>query len=111
MISAANAATLLNAIDTGRATSQAGLASRVAHMDEKQVDAVAQNFESMFVGQMLEQMAGDSLGSEAFGDAETNDVYKGMMMDEYGKVIARAGGIGIAPYIKKELLKLQEVPL
>jgi hypothetical protein len=30
-------------------------------------------------------------------------------MNEYGKSMAKAGGIGIAEQVKKELLKLQEV--
>ncbi len=55
----------------------------------------------MFVGQMMDQMFGDSIGSEAFGDSETGEIYKSMMMDAYGKEIAKAGGIGIADYIKQ----------
>jgi peptidoglycan hydrolase FlgJ len=113
MISAGNAATLLNTIHTSASPSgilpDAGMAGRVKDMNDAQIDAVAKNFESMFVSQMLEQMAGDSLGSEAFGDSETNDIYKGLVMEEYGKIIARSGGIGIAPYVKSELLKLQEM--
>lgn len=78
-------------------------------MTVDKADAVSKDFESMFVSQMLEQMFGDSSGEEAFGGSETNDVYKGLLMDQYGKLIARAGGIGIAPYVKQELLKQQEV--
>ena len=74
-----------------------------------QIDATAKDFESMFISQMLEQMFGDSQGSDAFGDEETSEVYKGLMVEEYGKQIAKAGGIGIASYVKTELLKLQEI--
>jgi len=94
-------------------SSSAGLAAmpsaaQVKSMSTDQVDKVSKDFESMFVSQMLEQMFGESEGDEAFGNSETGDVYKGLMMDEYGKQISRAGGIGIADYVKKELLKLQE---
>lgn len=82
---------------------------RAGKMNDAQVEKTAKDFESMFVSQMLEQMFGDSVGSELFGDAETNEVYKGLMMAEYGKEIAQAGGIGIADYVKRELLKTQEV--
>lgn len=84
-------------------------AGTVKKMDSAQIDQAAQDFESMFIGQMMEQMFGESLGDELFGDQETNDVYKGLMMEEYGKQITRAGGIGIADYVKRELLKLQEI--
>ena len=55
------------------------------------------------------EMFGDSEGDEAFGSKDTSDIYKSMLMDQYGKSIARAGGIGIAAYVKQELLKQQEV--
>jgi flagellar protein FlgJ len=82
---------------------------QVGHMSNDQIDKVANDFESMFIGQMLEPMfEGDSIGESAFGDSTSGDVYKSLMMDEYGKQITRAGGIGIADFVKKELLKLQE---
>lgn len=82
--------------------------------------AVATEFESLFISQMLEHMmSGDSLGESMFGSAETDDIYKGMMVDQYSKAITRAGGIGIAQHIERsllersqtqaELLKTQEV--
>jgi peptidoglycan hydrolase FlgJ len=80
----------------------------VGNMSGDQIDKVAKDFESMFIGQMLEPMFGDTEGSDAFGSSESSDVYKGLLTDEYGKQIARAGGIGIADFVKKELLKLQE---
>jgi Rod binding domain-containing protein len=82
---------------------------QVGDMSNAQMDKVAKDFESMFIGEMLQPMFGDTEGSDAFGSAESNDVYKGLLMDEYGKQITRAGGIGVADFVKKELLKLQEV--
>ena len=78
-------------------------------MTADQAEVAAHDFESMFIAQMLEQMFGDSIGEEAFGDSDSNQVYKGLMLDAYGKEIAKSGGIGIADYVKKELLKLQEI--
>lgn len=85
-----------------------GVAAK-AKMNPEQIDKAAKDFESLFVSQMLESMFGESLGEEAFGSEDTNEVYKGLMMQEYGKIIAASGGIGIAPYVKSTLLKLQEV--
>jgi hypothetical protein len=31
------------------------------------------------------------------------------MIDEYGKLISRSGGLGIADQVKREMLKIQEV--
>ena len=54
-------------------------------------------------------MFGESGGDSAFASGETDDVYKSLMVQEYGKVIVQSGGIGIADYIKRELLKQQEI--
>lgn len=108
MISAANAAVLLNkAMDVE--TPMIPLKASGKAMDKAQAEKLGQDFESMFVAQMLEQMFGESLGTEAFGDEETSEIYKGLMMDAYGKEISKAGGIGIAAYVQRELLKTQEV--
>ena len=85
-----------------------GMFGNVGAMSTGQIDAVSKDFESMFISQMTEQMFGDSQGSEAFGNEESSSVYQSMMADEYGKQISRSGGIGIADYVKQELLKLQE---
>jgi len=76
---------------------------------------VAKDFESLFVSQMLEHMfSGDSMGESLFGNGETDEIYKSMMVGEYAKAIVKSGGIGIAGYIERSLneralLKAQEV--
>jgi len=77
-------------------------------MSAEKIDATAKDFESLFVSQMVENMFGESSGDSAFGSSETDDIYKGMMTQEYGKIITKSGGIGIADYVKRELLQMQE---
>lgn len=102
-----------NSIDvsqtSGSSLSSAIKGGKYANMTPDKAEAAAKDFETMFVTQMLEQMFGESSGEEAFGNSETNDIYKSLLMDQYGKLISRAGGIGIASYVKQELLKQQEV--
>ena len=75
----------------------------------KNVDQVASDFEAVFLTQMMQQMfAGEELTS-FFGGGTAGEVYKSYLLNEYGKSIAKAGGIGIAEQVKKELLKLQEL--
>jgi len=107
---------MINAIDTSTVSvldtptaAFAGLQSRAASMNMDQINKTSQDFEAVFIGQMVQQMFGESVGNEAFGSEETSDIYKSMMMNEFGKQIAKSGGIGIADTIKKELLKLQEI--
>jgi len=72
------------------------------------VDAVSKDFEAVFLSQMMNAMfSGDDL-TNFFGGGTAGDVYKGYMLNELGKSMAQAGGIGIADIVKKELLSLQE---
>lgn len=64
---------------------------------------VAKDFESLFIGQMLEHMFGESSGEEQFGGKESDDIYKSMMVEQYGKAISDSGGIGIAKHIEQAL--------
>lgn len=69
---------------------------------------VAQNFEAVFIGQMLKPLF-QNLGAEKpFGGGESEKMWRSMQVDEYGKAITKAGGIGISDAILTEMLKMQE---
>jgi flagellar protein FlgJ len=101
--------TALNRKSDNQANLAGGLAiAQAKARSPEALEKTAKDFESLFVGQMLEQMFGESSGSDSFGSSETDDVYKGLMVEQYGKQISNTGGIGIADYVKRELLTLQE---
>ncbi len=89
------------------------LASMLSHAGKgnnaEKIKDQAKDFESFFISQMLQPMFGESAKDTLTGDPETDEVYQGMMVDEYGKIIARSGGIGVADYITRTLLQTQEV--
>lgn len=68
----------------------------------------AQEFEAMFVAQLLQPMFKGVDMSGLGGKGPGSDVYKEMLVKEYGKVIAKAGGLGIADQVRDEMLRLQE---
>jgi flagellar protein FlgJ len=78
----------------------------------RQIDQTAQEFESVFLSQMLEYAFADissnplaAEGTSSFAD----DTYRSMMLSEYGKKMSQAGGIGIADHVKRAMLQAQEV--
>lgn len=78
------------------------------HMEK--INETAQEFESVFLSQMLQHMfAGLEEADEWFGGGEGEEMFKSLLIDEYGKKMSQAGGIGIADHIKREMLELQEV--
>jgi Rod binding domain-containing protein len=78
-------------------------------MNEAQIDETAKEFEAVFISQMLEHMFAGIEVNELFGGGHGEEMYQSMVMDEYGKLMAKAGGIGLADHVRREMLTLQEV--
>lgn len=76
---------------------------------EAQITAKAQEFEAVFLSQMLGHMFDGIETNDTFGGGHGEDVYKSMMTEEYGKIIAKTGGIGVADHVKAEMMRLQEM--
>lgn len=74
----------------------------------KQMREVAEKFEAMFLSQALQPMFASIEPASPFGGGAGNEIWKSMQIDEYGKAIARSGGIGIADAVMEQMLKAQE---
>lgn len=72
------------------------------------VERVAQEFEALFLAQMLEPVFESTDTEGLFGGGEGEKVFRSMMVQEYGKAIARSGGVGIADAVQREILRMQE---
>ena len=77
--------------------------------DTRAMDKAARDFEAVFVGQMLEQMWSETGSAEgAFSGGNGEKVFRSLMIQSVGQQIANNGGIGLAPAIKREMLRMQE---
>lgn len=74
----------------------------------KQMRKVAEDFEAFFLSQALQPMFANIGAAEPFGGGPGDDIWRSMQVDEYGKAIARSGGIGIADSVMKQMLQAQE---
>lgn len=72
------------------------------------VGKAAQEFEAVFLSQMLSQMWQGVGADDTFGGGEAENTWRGMMVEEYGKQIARAGGMGLADQVMAEMIRMQE---
>lgn len=75
---------------------------------EKQIDAAAQDFEAMFMTQMLQPMFDGLKPNKMFGGGKGEEIFKGFMLEEYGRMIAETGQLGISDMIKGEMIRMQE---
>ncbi len=69
-------------------------------------EETAQNFEAVFLQQMLSAMRQGLAEDSPIGGPDSE--FGSMLVAEQAKLISRAGGIGVADKILAELLKLQE---
>lgn len=72
--------------------------------------AAAQDFEAFFVTHSFAEMMTDIQPDPMFGGGEGESVFRSFLLDEYGKMVAKTQGLGIANIVQRELLNLQEQP-
>jgi len=68
----------------------------------------AKEFESVFISQFLGSMFSGISTDGPFGGGQGEEMFRSMMVDEYGKAIEQRGGFGLAASVTKELLKHQQ---
>lgn len=79
-----------------------------AQGQDAHIDQVAEDFEAQFIAQMMQSMFSTVEVNKELGGGFAEETYRSLVVDEYGKLMARAGGIGVADQVKREMLKLQE---
>jgi len=68
----------------------------------------AQTFEAFFLQQTFETMF-QGIGADGyFGGGQGEAIYRSLLLQEYSKVAAQHGGIGIADAVQREILRQQE---
>ena len=73
-----------------------------------QIADVARQFETQFLDVMLQQMfQGVGEGSGLFGGGPGEGMFKSFLTDAMAKQISKAGGIGVAASVTREMLKMQ----
>jgi peptidoglycan hydrolase FlgJ len=68
----------------------------------------AQEFESVFLGQMTQLMMQSVQQDEQFSGGNGEEIFRGMLAEKLGAAMARRGGIGLAPAVLDQILKLQQ---
>jgi Rod binding domain-containing protein len=68
----------------------------------------AKDFESVFISQFLGSMFSGISTDGPFGGGEGEEMFRSMMINEYGKSMQARGGFGLASAVTKQLLSHQE---
>jgi flagellar protein FlgJ len=68
----------------------------------------AQEFEGVFIAQLLGTMFEGIATDGPFGGGAGEAMFRSLLLDEYGNQIAAQGGFGLADAVNRELLNIQE---
>jgi len=80
---------------------------KVSPKTQAKLKSTAQDFESVFLGQMFSQMTAGLKGDGPFGSTVGTGVWRSMLTDEYAKSFAKAGGIGLSNDVYRTMIMQQ----
>lgn len=76
--------------------------------DLTKIEEAAKEFEAVFMAEMMKPMFAGIKTDSRFGGGKGEEIFRGFMVQEYGKLIAERGEIGIADAVKAEMIRMQE---
>ena len=92
-------------IDSSKAAENLKAAKQARDL-EKTGDS-AREFEAVFITEMMKPMFEGISTDGMFGGGKAEEIFHSLMLQEYGKIMAQTGQVGIADHVKEELLRIQ----
>lgn len=77
-------------------------------INKQKAQESAENFEAFFLTRMMESMFEGVSTDGMFGGGHAEKIYRSLLLDEYGKEMAKVGGIGVKEYVMTAILQMQE---
>jgi len=71
-------------------------------------DAASKEYESVFISQFLGSMFSGIKTDGVMGGGQGEEMFRSLMINEYGKSLEQRGGFGLATKMQAELLKHQQ---
>jgi peptidoglycan hydrolase FlgJ len=92
---------------------QANMAQAASNLqsskNKKAVDQASVQFEALFMNEMIAHMFEGVDTDGPFGGGHGEEVFRSLMIEEYGKKIAESGQTHISQTLAAEMLKMQEL--
>lgn len=77
--------------------------------DANKIEESAENFESFFISKMMESMFEGVKTDGLFGGGNAEKIFRSMLLDEYGKSMAKTGNVGVKNEVMRSILEMQEM--
>jgi peptidoglycan hydrolase FlgJ len=94
---------------TARTALQGGVPKPAPTKDQAAAIKAAQDFEAVFITQILGSMFEGITTDGPFGGGPGEQIFRSLLLDRYGQSLAAQGGFGIADSVKRQLLATQEI--
>ncbi len=85
-----------------------GEPANVKDLNLAKMREVAQDFESVFLAEMIRPLFESVKLDSPFGGGQAEDIFSSMQVDEYAKALSKRGGVGIADQVLDQLIRMQE---
>jgi flagellar protein FlgJ len=79
-----------------------------SNADPAAAKKTGEDFEAFFLSQVFENMFAGVQTDTVFGGGNGETVYRSLLLQQYSKVAAKTGGVGIADAVQREILRAQE---
>lgn len=83
------------------------MATNPAAAVNPRTQAALQEFEAVLIGEMVNHMFSTVETDRMFGGGQGEEVFRSLLGQEMGREIARRGGIGLAPALMNEIIRMQ----
>nr|WP_145206631.1 rod-binding protein [Sphingobium sp. B2] len=71
-------------------------------------EAIARDFEAVFLGQMAQMMLESVEVDQTFGGGHGEEMFRGILAEKLGREFAARGGIGLSDAVRAQIIRLQE---
>ncbi len=76
--------------------------------DMRGIEAAAKDFEAVFAAQMFSHMFDSIPVDPMFGGGSGEEMFRSLLVNEYGKKIAEGPGLGISDEIRNMMIQMQQ---
>jgi Rod binding domain-containing protein len=83
-------------------------AAGAADPGRARAEATAREFEAVFIGQMAKLMLESVETPGEFGGGHGEEMFRGVLAEQLGGAIQQKGGLGLAPAVLDQIIRLQE---
>lgn len=89
-------------------SASSALVPAAQHLGPERIKAVAREFESVYLSNMMEEMFAGIEDGNPFDSGPGSSAWRSLRTEEFARAISAAGGIGLAEHVQRQLIALQE---